>query len=468
MSLSLHSRWLEETTAETNGRMDLAASFVSNIFLFLLIFGLSATVNIRHLRKELSNKFALLTGVVMQFLFMPLLGFSSVMALRNYGLTQAMGITLLVVTSSPGGSYSNWWCSTFNADLALSVAMTAVSTILSIGLLPANLFLYSILVYGVTDQDGILQSLDLKAIFTSLAIVICAILSGLYASYKIDSTHFHKMANGLGSLSGICLILVSVFLSSGQDDTNFWSQHWTFYVGVALPCALGLALANCACRLFRLRKPEQMAISIECCYQNVGIATSVAVNMFEDPVERAQALSVPLFYGIVEAILICIYCIWSWKMGWTKAPKDEKLCVVVTRTYEIGHDDDDEDHDEETEEQPQQQVPEEELQLTGWRAWLAWPFVPRYPDHFVTSSQQDVEMALETPAKKPIEEERSRFVSEDYTAATSTTDGTTPPNTPGADSTFDDEEGMEDRKQEAIDVQPQPPLPEDVTVCIPR
>ena len=77
-------------------------------------------------------------------------------------------------------------------------------------------------------------------------------------------------------------------------------------------------------------------------------------------------------------------------MGWTKAPKDEKLCVVVTRTYEIGHDDDDEDHDEETEEQPQQQVPEEELQLTGWRAWLAWPFVPRYPDHFVTSSQQDV------------------------------------------------------------------------------
>mmetsp|Transcript_19301 Transcript_19301/g.27290 ORF Transcript_19301/g.27290 Transcript_19301/m.27290 type:complete len:540 (-) Transcript_19301:472-2091(-) len=345
----------------------MAGAVLSNLFLFLLIFGLSATVDIKNLRKQLNNKVALATGVAMQFLIMPLLGYLAVIALKNNGLTQAMGITLLVVTASPGGSYSNWWCSTFNADLALSVAMTALSTILSIGLLPANLFLYSHLAYGLdgdsssTDEaaginsntnldtegkDQVLQqdaggavidSVDFGALFLSLGIVICAIVSGLYTSYFMHSHAFQRMANRGGTISGILLILFSVVLSSGSGgaESNFWSQPWPFYVGTGVPCILGLALANWLARTFRLTKPECIAISVECCYQNVGIATSVAITMFTDPTERAQAVSVPLFYGLVEAVVIGLYCVISWKRGWTKAPANEKFCIVVTNTYEI-------------------------------------------------------------------------------------------------------------------------------------
>ena len=88
---------------------DLFAAIASNIFLFFLIFGLSATVEIKNLKKQLTNKFAIGCGVAMQFFIMPVLGYLAVLALDGQGLTQAMGITLLVVTSSPGGSYSNWW-----------------------------------------------------------------------------------------------------------------------------------------------------------------------------------------------------------------------------------------------------------------------------------------------------------------------------------------------------------------------
>jgi hypothetical protein len=75
-------------------------------------------------------------------------------------------------------------------------------------------------------------------------------------------------------------------------------------------------------------------VSIECCYQNVGIATSVAISMFEGE-DRAVAMSVPLFYGIVEAITLGIYCIWAWKKGWTKAPVDDNFCHVITNSYEV-------------------------------------------------------------------------------------------------------------------------------------
>lgn len=288
-------RWLEEAsqivdentlvnatdihvTTSSRSPMQLASAVLSNIFLFFLIFGLSATVDLKSMKSQLRNKFAIGLGVAMQFVIMPVLGFLSVTILQPHGLTFAMAITLLVVTSSPGGSYSNWWCSTFNADLALSVAMTTVSSILSIGLLPANLFLYTYLAFGTNAEQSVIHSLDFATIFMTLGIVMGAIVLGLLAGYKWDNTAFHVWSNRFGSISGLLLILFSLVLSSGADgaDSNFVNQPWAFYVGVATPCLLGMVLANVISRLrcCRLAKPETVAIAIECCYQNTGIATS--------------------------------------------------------------------------------------------------------------------------------------------------------------------------------------------------
>jgi len=54
-----------------------------------------------------------------------------------------------------------------------------------------------------------------------------------------------------------------------------------------------------------------------------------------NPKELATAIGVPLFYGMVEAIILACFCIACWKMGWTKAPADENLCVVLYNSYEV-------------------------------------------------------------------------------------------------------------------------------------
>jgi predicted Na+-dependent transporter len=82
------------------------ASIGSSLLLFFLVFGMSATVDIRHVRKQIRNRNALLTGISLQFIILPFLGFCVVKLMR---MSAPMGITLLVVTSSPGGSYSNWY-----------------------------------------------------------------------------------------------------------------------------------------------------------------------------------------------------------------------------------------------------------------------------------------------------------------------------------------------------------------------
>ena len=66
---------------------------------------MSATVDINSMKNQIKNWRAILTGVFLQFAILPALGF---LVVKVMDLEQSVGITLLVVTSSPGGSYSNW------------------------------------------------------------------------------------------------------------------------------------------------------------------------------------------------------------------------------------------------------------------------------------------------------------------------------------------------------------------------
>eukprot|EP01083_Nonionella_stella_P018305 51029_1 len=188
--------------------------------------------------------------------------------------------------------------------------MTAISTMISTVMLPANLLLYVNVAFGAAEgkegQDSVLKKIDWASLFVSLAIVILAIGLGLLASFKISSHRFNRFANRLGSISGVLLIVFSAVVSalSGKNEAQVWGQPWSFYVGVTAPCLTGLFIATILATCAKLKKPEVISVGVECSYQNVGIATSAAVAMFSDPVERGQALCVPLFYGLMEAVLL--------------------------------------------------------------------------------------------------------------------------------------------------------------------
>eukprot|EP00573_Skeletonema_grethae_P008936 CAMPEP_0201692368 /NCGR_PEP_ID=MMETSP0578-20130828/5276_1 /ASSEMBLY_ACC=CAM_ASM_000663 /TAXON_ID=267565 /ORGANISM="Skeletonema grethea, Strain CCMP 1804" /LENGTH=424 /DNA_ID=CAMNT_0048177729 /DNA_START=441 /DNA_END=1712 /DNA_ORIENTATION=+ len=303
-----------------------------NALLFFLVFGMSATVDIHMLLLQLKNIRAILMGVFLQFAILPMLGF---LVVKFGTLERSAGISLLVVTSSPGGSYSNWWCSIFNADLALSVTMTAISTLLSVVLMPANLLIYSKYAFDHED-DTIVESLDFNSLFIALTVVISAIGLGLFASAKVHSYKFNIYANKLGNYAGISLVVFSALLSntSGGGDQKIWNHEWQFYVGVMLPCLGGLCLSNLLTTFVSLNKPERVTLSVECCYQNVGIATSVALTMFQGE-ELATAMAVPLYYGLLEAVILGLYCIGAWKLGWTKAPKNINFFTMIGTSFEV-------------------------------------------------------------------------------------------------------------------------------------
>lgn len=122
--------------------------------------------------------------------------------------------------------------------------------------------------------------------------------------------------------------------NTGGADSKLWNREWKFYVGVAFPCIFGLLISNIITSTLELKKPERVTVSIECCYQNVGIATSVALTMFNGN-NLAEAMGVPLYYGLLEAVILGAYCIWAWKANWTKAPNNAPFHHIISMSYEV-------------------------------------------------------------------------------------------------------------------------------------
>lgn len=208
--------------------------------------------------------------------------------------------------------------------------MTTVSTVLSVVMLPFNLYVYSHLTY----EEDIMQEIEWGALFLSILIVIFAIGMGFYASYHYASHEFNLNANRLGNFAGVLLVIFSLIMSNSNSEYQLWDRDWTFYFGVAAPCVLGLVIATAVSTGLWLLTPERVTVSIECCYQNVGIAMSIAAAIFDGD-ELAQAIGVPVYYGFVEAVFVSIYCLWAWKAGWTKAPADVSLWKALTTSYEV-------------------------------------------------------------------------------------------------------------------------------------
>jgi len=350
--------------------------FLSASLLFLLKVNIAASVDMRAFIARLDRKGGMFIGVSCQFIILPFCGFCIAKILQ---LEPLYGMALMVIMTSPGGSFSNWWCSIFNADLAMSVAMTGASTLVGCVMLPVNLIMYCTLLYGESTFTGA----HFMAVVCSLTVIIVALFIGLGISWWMDSEKARDRFVSVANLVGIALFVLSIFVSEHKSRTPVWQKPLSLHIAIATPIVLAILLTVGVTSIpcFKLSRPELVAVVIEACYQNPGLATSIVISMFSGK-DAGDAVAVPILYGTYEALLLGLFCLCSHFAGWTfVSPSEVSLCQAIKGNYQnramtdastprTKEEEEDEEEWEEEEEEEEEQDEEDEEEEDQGRCWL--------------------------------------------------------------------------------------------------
>ncbi len=237
-----------------------------NPLLGVIMFGMGLTLKVEDFRVVFTRPKDVLVGCLAQFTVMPLLAFA---LSRLFGLDEALTIGVILVGCCPGGTASNVITYLAKGDLALSVGMTATSTLLAPLLTP----LLVLLLVGETVDVNVLGML-----LSILWVVILPIVLGLLVKRLLPKATEQATAY-LPAVStiAICLIVMIVIAANAH---KLLAGGWIVILVVMLHNILGLTVGYLIGLLLKMTPAKRRAISVEVGMQNSGLASSLATLHF--------------------------------------------------------------------------------------------------------------------------------------------------------------------------------------------
>ena len=267
---------------------------VINPLLGVIMFGMGLTLKFDDFKVVFSRPRDVIVGCLAQFTVMPLLAW--VLA-RIFGLDQALTVGVILVGCCPGGTASNVITYLAKGDLALSVGMTGVSTLLAPILTP-------LLVLLLAGQS---VDVDVVAMFLSILwVVILPIVAGLIIK-RLWPTQTEKATAYLPALSSvtICFIVLIIIAANAH---KLLTGGLIIILVVMLHNILGLALGYLIGRILKLESSKRKAISIEVGMQNSGLASSLATLHFAAyPMATIPGAIFSVWHNISGAIVARYY-----------------------------------------------------------------------------------------------------------------------------------------------------------------
>ena len=270
------------------------STFVINPMLGIIMFGMGLTLTEKDFKIVLSRPKDILIGCLAQFIVMPLLAW---ILTRAFSLPQELAIGVILVGCCPGGTASNVITYLAKGDLALSVGMTAASTLLAPLLTPLLVWLLAGTMVNV-DTTGMLLSI--------VCVVILPIVGGLLCQRFIPKMT-QRVTPYLPAFSSISIALtVGIVVAHNAD--RLMTAGWLVVLIVMIHNLLGLGIGYLVGRLLRLQQPKSVALSIEVGMQNSGLATSLAVMHFASfPLATIPGAVFSVWHNISGAIVARIY-----------------------------------------------------------------------------------------------------------------------------------------------------------------
>jgi BASS family bile acid:Na+ symporter len=231
----------------------------------IIMFGMGTAMSFNDFYGVIKMPKGVLIGLICQFTIMPFLGFSLAL-LFNFPAEIAAGVVL--IGSSPSGLASNVMAYLAKANVALSVTLTAVATVVAPFMTPLLMKYFA----------GAFVPIDFVSMMLSiLKMVILPVVLGLVFNH-----FFHGKAKWLDkampviSMTAIALIIM-IITAAGRD--SLLSIGILLILAAIIHNLLGYLLGYWGCRLLKMKEQDCRTIALEVGMQNGGLASGIALEM---------------------------------------------------------------------------------------------------------------------------------------------------------------------------------------------
>ena len=266
--------------------------------LLVLMFLLGTELTLDAFRNVARNPRAVLIGLAGQLFFLPAIAFVLAWAL-NLPPVYFMGLVL--VACCPGGSSSNVFTMLIKGDVALSVTLTACSSIITLFTIPAIMEFIS---NYVSDQSGIEVHLPVgKLIVQNLLLLFVPLLAGFLFKKSLPEKA-KKVNKVLGKLAFPALMVLALvfFLQYTQEIIDNFTV-----VGIATGSLIILAMlcSSILSRIGSTNKAVRRTIVIEVGMQNAAQAIAIASSPF---IFNSGEMAIPaIIYALLMNVILLSY-----------------------------------------------------------------------------------------------------------------------------------------------------------------
>ena len=245
---------------------------IAPVALALIMLGLGASLTVKDFTRVVQNPKEFFVGLVCQLVVLPLIAYLLIIILKT-PIELALGVML--IAAAPGGVTSNVLTKFADGDVALSISLTAITSLISIVSVPYVVFL-SIEIFDITyvQKEVSMLGISLKMFFVVTVPVILGMLLRKFAdSFILNNMKIiQRISIGL-----FVIVFVAIYIEEWNSIVMFITKAGTiaFILNVTM-MIVGFYVA----KFFATGVAQRRCISLECGLQNGTLAVFVGTQLF--------------------------------------------------------------------------------------------------------------------------------------------------------------------------------------------
>tara|TARA_B100000131_G_scaffold307179_1_gene335088 strand:+ start:357 stop:1205 length:849 start_codon:yes stop_codon:yes gene_type:complete len=271
---------------------------IAPIALALIMLGLGLGLTTKDFSRVINNPKDFTVGFVCQLILLPIVAYILILILR---LPAEIAIGLMIIAAAPGGVTSNVLTKFANGDVALSISLTAIISLISIISVPF-IVLTSANLLGVKDFSS---EITMTAIALKMALVVSIpVIIGMVIR-KFAESFISSNLSIINKITGILFIIVfaAIWIEERENIFNYLAKAG---LAVLILNVIMMTLAFYIARFFATGIPQRKCISLECGLQNGTLAVFVATQIFDDIAYMVPTAAYALIMYITGFIFIYI------------------------------------------------------------------------------------------------------------------------------------------------------------------